>query len=185
MISSGEKYENMKTRAFPTSIVAFLLSASGFAISVDFADASDLAVVRHPENPFQCLKEQPESFFRLIPQAGVTHLLTDDAGHNAVWDMVVTPEGRVFFSSCGESYVPAYARLYEYDHRKKRLIEHFRLEEKIAQSEVAIRASKFHTALSCIGDHKIGRQWVQMQIHSLDGSVEGFQIYGDIPSLHA
>lgn len=145
----------MKGFGFSIFAVTFLLSASGFAISVDFADASDLAVVRHSENPFQCLKEQPESFFRLIPQAGVTHLLTDDAGHNAVWDMVVTPEGRVFFSACGESYVPAYARLYEYDHRNRRLVEHFRLEEKIAQSGVAIRASKFHTALSWIGGHKI------------------------------
>jgi len=130
-------------------------SLSLHAISVDFADAADLAAARHPDNPFQCMKEQPESFFRLIPQVGVTHLLTDDVGHNAVWDMVVTPEGRVFFSACGESYVPAYARLYEYDHKQKKLIEHFRLEEKIAQSDVAIRASKFHTALSCIGDHKI------------------------------
>ena len=137
------------------SLVAILLSAQVLAISVDFAEASDLAVVRHPDNPFQCLKEQPESFFRLMPQVGVTHLQTDDVGHNAVWDMVVTPEGRVFFSACGESYVPAYARLYEYDHKQKRLIEHFKLEEKIAQSDVAIRASKFHTALSCIGDHKI------------------------------
>ena len=145
----------MKSRVLFASLASFLLSVQGFAIAVDFAEAADLAVVRHPENPFQCLKEQPESFFHLIPQVGVTHLQTDDVEHNAVWDMVVTPEGRVFFSSCGESYVPAYARLYEYDHRKKRLIEHFRLEEKIAQSEVAIRASKFHTALSCIGDHKI------------------------------
>ena len=145
----------MKSRLSLALLVSFSFLVRCLAISVDFADAADLAVVRHPDNPFQCLKEQPESFFRLIPQVGVTYLQTDDVGHNAVWDMVVTPEGRVFFSACGESYVPAYARLYEYDHRHKKLIEHFKLEEKIVQSDVAIRASKFHTALSCIGDHKI------------------------------
>ena len=135
------------------STVALALRVSG--IAVDFADAGDLAVVRHPDNPFQCLKEPPAEFFDLIPQVGVTHLLTDDPAHNAVWDMAVSPEGRVFFSACGEGYAPVYARLYEYDHKAKRLIEHFRLEEKIAQSDVAIRASKFHTALSFVGDHKI------------------------------
>ena len=84
------------------------------------------------EDPFVCIKDPGSDFFRLIPQVGVTHVFTDDASNNAVWDMAVSPEGRVFFSSCGESYVPAYARLYEYDHSAKKLIEHFRLEEKIS-----------------------------------------------------
>ena len=135
------------------SAVACAFSASG--IAVDFADAGDLAVARHPDNPFQCMAEMPPDFFRLIPQVGIVHLLTDDPAHNAVWDMGISPEGRVFFSSCGESYVPAYARLYEYDRAKKRLVEHFRLEDRIAQDDVSIRASKFHTAISFIGDHKI------------------------------
>lgn len=141
------------------SIVTSLVLASSalqlYAISVDFADSSDLAESRHPDNPFQCMKEPPAEFFQLIPQVGVTHLLTDDVAHNAVWDMAISPEGRVFFSSCGESYVPAYARLYEYDHGRKKLIEHFRLEDKIAQSDVAIRASKFHTSFSFVGNHRI------------------------------
>ena len=134
---------------------AVLAAASASAIAVDFADSADLSVVRHPDNPFQCLNAPAKGFFNLIPQVGVTHLLTDDVAHNAIWDMAVSPEGRVFFSSCGESYVPAYARLYEYDLREKRLVEHFRLDEKVAQSPVAIRASKFHTAMSFVGDHKI------------------------------
>ena len=144
----------MGIRRWPV-VPALAFALSAHAISVDFADASDLAVVRHPDNPFQCMKAPPPEFFQLIPQVGVTHLLTDDVAHNAVWDMAISPEGRVFFSSCGESYVPAYARLYEYDHGSKRLIEHFSLEEKVAQSEVAIRASKLHTAMSFVGGNKI------------------------------
>ena len=146
------------TRGFNVPLAFALASSAALrlcAISVDFADSADLAASRHPDNPFQCLKAQPEEFFRLIPQVGVTHVLTDDPSHNAVWDMAISPEGRVFFSSCGESYIPAYARLYEYDHKRKKLIEHFRLEDKVAQSGVAIRASKFHTSLSFVGDHKI------------------------------
>ena len=112
----------MGIRRWP-AVPALAFALSAHAISVDFADASDLAVVRHPDNPFQCMKAPPPEFFQRIPQVGVTHLLTDDVAHNAVWDMAVSPEGRVFFSSCGESYVPAYARLYEYDHGSKRLIE--------------------------------------------------------------
>ena len=103
------------------------------------------------EDPFVCIKDPGSDFFRLIPQVGVTHVFTDDASNNAVWDMAVSPEGRVFFSSCGESYVPAYARLYEYDHGAKKLIEHFRLEEKISGDDIGLRPSKFHTALSFVG----------------------------------
>ena len=144
----------MGIRRWPV-VPALAFALSAHAISVDFADASDLAVVRHPDNPFQCMAEMPPDFFRLIPQVGIVHLLTDDPAHNAVWDMGISPEGRVFFSSCGESYVPAFARLYEYDHAKRRLVEHFRLEDRIAQDDVSIRASKFHTAISFIGGHKM------------------------------
>ena len=155
MRERGKQRRPMRISRRWLTIPALAFALSARAISVDFADAADLAAARHPDNPFQCMKAPPPAFFRLIPQAGVTHLLTDDVAHNAVWDMAISPEGRVFFSSCGESYVPAYARLYEYDHRQKRLIEHFKLEEKIAQSDVAIRASKLHTAMSFVGDHKL------------------------------
>jgi len=107
-------------------------------------------------NPFQSMKSKPKEFFELIPQTGVTHLhVTEDPQHNAVWDMAVSPEGRVFFSACGESYVPLYARLYEYDHKNKKLIRHMKLDEEIILNKSTLRTSKFHTALSFIGDGKI------------------------------
>lgn len=107
-------------------------------------------------NPFSILKNQPPDFFRLIPQVGVTHLLvTDEPTHNAVWDMAVSPEGRIFFSVCGESYAAEYARLYEYDHAKRRLIPHMKLEEKLLTSEIALRTSKFHTAMAFPGGGRI------------------------------
>lgn len=103
------------------------------------------------ENPYLCFNEKPAEFFRLIPQAGVTHLLTDDAAHNAIWDMAVSPEGRVFFGACGESYTAAYARMYEYDHANKRLVRHFDLERRLALDDVGLRTSKFHTCMTFLG----------------------------------
>ena len=108
------------------------------------------------KNKYQVMRDKPKEFFELIPQAGVTHIFaTDDPAHNAVWDMAISPEGRVFFSACGESYLALYARLYEYDHKHKRLIKHFNLEDKINLNKHSLRTSKFHTALSFMGDGKI------------------------------
>lgn len=69
--------------------------------------------------------------------------------------MAVSPEGRIFFSACGESYLALHARLYEYDHKNKKLIRHMAHEEKILTSDIALRTSKFHTALSFVGDGTI------------------------------
>lgn len=105
---------------------------------------------------FTVMKDKPKEFFHLIPQTGVTHMhCMEDPQHNAVWDMAISPEGRVFFSACGESYVALYARLYEYDHSNKKLIRHMALEDKLLMSPTALRTSKFHTAMSFIGDGRI------------------------------
>ena len=108
------------------------------------------------KNPYTVFADKPREFFNLIPQTGVTHLLCEeDPQHNAVWDMAISPEGRVFFSACGESYLSLYARLYEYDKKEKKLIRHIELEREILMNEEGLRTSKFHTALSFIGDGKI------------------------------
>lgn len=107
------------------------------------------------ENPYLCFREKPAEFFRLIPQAGVTHLHTEDPAHNAIWDMAVSPEGRVFFASCGESYTSVYARMYEYDYAKKRLVRHFDLEKRLSIDDVGLRTSKFHTSMTFLGGGKM------------------------------
>lgn len=105
---------------------------------------------------YTTMKDKEKSFFHLIPQAGVTHqLCLDDPKHNAIWDMAVSPEGRIFFSVCGESYDALYARLYEYDRKNKSFVRHMELEKQILMSPHALRTSKFHTALSFMGDGKI------------------------------
>ena len=108
------------------------------------------------KHPYTVMKDKPQEFFHLIPQAGVHHVICrEEPAHNAVWDMAVSPEGRLFFSVCGESYEALYARLYEYDRKQHRLVRHFGLEEKILTNPAALRTSKFHTALSFLGDGRI------------------------------
>ena len=105
---------------------------------------------------YTVFKDKPREFFNLIPQTGVTHLLCEnDPSHNAIWDMAVSPEGRLFFSVCGESYESLWARLYEFDREKKSFIRHIELEKELLISPHSLRTSKFHTALSFIGDGKI------------------------------
>lgn len=105
---------------------------------------------------YTVFSDKPKEFFNLIPQAGVSHVFcNDDPEHNAIWDMAVSPEGRIFFSICGESYESLYARLYEYDHKTKSLTRHMELEKEILMCPNSLRTSKFHTALSFIGDGKI------------------------------
>ena len=109
-----------------------------------------------PDNTFSILNNKPKEYFNLIPQTGVTHLLCEDfPTHNAVWDMVIGDDGRVFFPACGESYVSEYARLFEYDHKNKKLIHHFNLEDKITLRDETLRTSKFHTALSYMEDGRL------------------------------
>lgn len=108
------------------------------------------------KSKFTIMKDKPKEFFGLIPQEGVTHVLCEEEpGHNAIWDMAVSPEGRIFLSICGESYEALYARLYEFDRKEKKFVRHFGLEEQILMNQDAIRTSKFHTAISFIGDGKI------------------------------
>ena len=107
-------------------------------------------------NPYTVMKEKPAEFFHLIPQTGVTHMhCLEDPQHNAVWDMAVSPEGRIFFSACGESYLALFARLYEYDHKNKKFIRHFALEDKVIMNRTALHTSKFHTAMGFTGDGRI------------------------------
>ena len=107
------------------------------------------------EYPTVTMREKPAEFFHLMPQAGVTHLVTEDDLHNAIWDMAVSPEGRVFFGACGETFGSVYARMYEFLPDEKRLVRHFDLEKRLALDDVGLRTSKFHTSMSFLGGHKL------------------------------
>ncbi len=107
-------------------------------------------------NIFKVLPKKHDEYFKLIPSDGVYHLaVTEQPTHNAVWDMSVSPEGNVFFSVCGESFDPLYARLYEFNPRTNELKHHLNLEEKIFYEDESLHMSKFHTALSFIGNNEI------------------------------
>jgi len=105
---------------------------------------------------FISLGHKPDSYFYLIQQEAVKHKLVEqDICHNAIWDMEISPEGRVFFSVCAELAESSYVRLYEYLPEKNDFKVHFRLEDKIIVRRREIPASKIHTSMSFFSDGRI------------------------------
>ncbi len=103
----------------------------------------------------EVLPEQPDSYYYLVPQDAITHTLMKDCRQNAIWDMNISPSGRVYFSLCAELSEALHARLYEYLPATREFKECFKLEEKILQKDNAIRASKIHSSISFMNDGRI------------------------------
>ena len=100
---------------------------------------------------------QSKDYYRLIPQDGVKHtIVTDQPDQNATWDMNIRKsDGRIFFSVCGEGFIPAYPRLYEYIPKEGRVVHHFSVEKESIQHRRAIHASKLHTSTHFLDDGRI------------------------------
>ena len=101
---------------------------------------------------------RPESYFRALPAEAVKHRLIDveeDLRHNAIWDMAISPDGRVFFSLCAELAESRYVRLYEYLPEQNAFKRHFRFEDRVIVQDQQIRASKFHTCMCFLDDGRI------------------------------
>ena len=97
------------------------------------------------------MESRDAAFFRALPEEAVRHrLLNEDMRHNAIWDMAISREGRVFFSLCAELAESRYVRLYEYLPDENAFRLHFRLEDRVIVQDREIRASKIHTSLILI-----------------------------------
>ncbi len=102
------------------------------------------------------IASRPADFFRALPPEAVTHrLLEQDTQHNAIWDLAISPEGRVFFSLCAELAESRYVRLYEYLPDRNDFRLHFRLEDRIIVQDREIRASKVHTSMAFMEDGRL------------------------------
>jgi hypothetical protein len=89
----------------------------------------------------------------MIPQAGVKQCcLPKLTSHNASWDSILTPEGKLFFSLCSELTTGEYAKLAEYRYDSNTVIEHFYVKDVVLPHERYIRDSKFHTSLDIKND---------------------------------
>jgi len=94
--------------------------------------------------------------FRLINQNAVKRVdIPGSERHNAIWDFMITKEGKVYFSLGAELHFAEYTRLYEYDYAAEEVRELFKLEEKICQNPDAIRASKIHTSICELPDGRL------------------------------
>lgn len=107
--------------------------------------------------------EGPEDF-KLIPQKRTkVHFFLGEEDHNSIWDTTMGPDGKLYMSMSSELTNGGYARLYEYDYKTdcaRKLID---VEKVILPQDRAIRASKFHTSISFMNDHKLA-----MTTHSTD-----------------
>lgn len=93
---------------------------------------------------------------KLIPQIGIKHkLFPSDCNHNAIWDLYVTKNGRVYFALCAELEVSQYVRLYEYIYESNEFKLCFSLEDVIIQEPNQIITSKIHTSICEINDGRL------------------------------
>lgn len=112
----------------------------------------------HTYESLLSVEPQDTAYFRALPPQAVSHCLVsieEDLQHNAIWDMKISPEGRVFFSVCAELAESRYVRLYEYLPDTNELKRHFRFEDKVIVRDREIRASKFHTCMSFLNDGRM------------------------------
>lgn len=93
---------------------------------------------------------------KLIPQVGIKQkLFPNTCEHNAIWDLYVTKNGRVYFTLCAELEVAQYVRLYEYIYETNEFRLCFNLEDVIIQSPEQVVSSKIHTSISEVTDGRL------------------------------
>lgn len=115
-------------------------------------------MAKHTYEQLMTVENQAEAYFRALPPEAVSHCLVDieeDTQHNAIWDMKIAPDGRVFFSVCAELAESRYVRLYEYLPEENRMKRHFRFEDRVIVRDREIRASKFHTCMAFMNDGRM------------------------------
>ena len=92
----------------------------------------------------------------MIPQEGVRHsVFPPEVKHNAIWDYIISPEGRHFFSLCAEGNFSQFAHMYEYMPDTGEMKLCFKLDDVAATYPRAIRPSKFHTSFSFMNDGRL------------------------------
>ena len=93
----------------------------------------------------------PEDF-RVVPQNGVSQYVLEKSVHNACWDSIITPEGRIFFSFCSELTTSDYGALAEFCPKTGKVDRLFYSRDYIGNRPRAIRDSKIHTSLAVRND---------------------------------
>ena len=105
---------------------------------------------------FKNLKTISKRNLKLLPQSAIKGAFIDkNDNRNAIWDMLVTKEGRCFFSVCAELYVHRSAGLYEYIYETNEIKCCFELDNMVLYEKDAIMPSKIHTSMSEMNDGRI------------------------------
>jgi len=92
----------------------------------------------------------------MMPQRGIKHtIFSPEVKYNAIWDYVISPEGKHYFSLCAEIAYPEFVRFYEYIPQTCELKHLWSMKDKLITYDRAIRPSKLHTSISFIADGRI------------------------------
>jgi len=99
----------------------------------------------------------PDSFFDLIPQAGmhVGEFARMEPQPNAIWDLMISSQGRVFISLCSELAARRAAMLYEYQTEEHCFKFCFDVARHVMPLAGAIVPSKIHSSMSEMEDGRI------------------------------
>ncbi len=105
---------------------------------------------------YACFDYVDPKFHEMMPQRGVKHIIfPPEVKLNAIWDYIITPQGRHFFSLCAEVKHPDFVEFYEYIPETGELKFLWKLNDRIITYPRAIRPSKIHSSMSVMPDGRI------------------------------
>lgn len=94
--------------------------------------------------------------YRIMSQQGVRQCVVPNPTlHNACWDSILSPDGKVYLSLCSELTTSEYAKLAVYDPEKNTITSLHYAKEYIFANDRCIRDSKFHTSMAWMNDGRL------------------------------
>jgi len=98
----------------------------------------------------------PPHYFKIVaPDALRQFVYRNDPDFNSIWDMLVTPEGRVFVAICAELSVSRSAKFCEFLPSTGEFVERFDVGRVTMAFPRSIPQSKIHTSMSLMSDGRI------------------------------
>lgn len=102
------------------------------------------------------ISAMPPHYFKVVPPAALRqHIYRTDPDFNSAWDMLVTPEGRVFIAICAELSVSRSAKFCEFIPATGEFIERFDVGRVTMAFARSMPQSKIHTSMSVLPDGRI------------------------------
>lgn len=94
--------------------------------------------------------------YKIMNQQGVRQCVVPNPTlHNACWDSILAPDGRIYLSLCSELTTSEYAKLAVFDPEKNEITPLHYTKDIIFPNERNVRDSKFHTSMAWMNDGRL------------------------------